>query len=109
MFNQGTRRLIEVSEIRLVFVSERRESTNTRRIEMREKPRVRIEDWYILGNHLYGETFGHPSPHIQDGKAVRTSTILSNEEGIVVTQNTIYELGKEKVLIYTEQSEEQPS
>lgn len=62
------------------------------------KPEVRIENWTILDNQLYGEAYGHP--RFEDGKKVRTSSIkevpMMPEEGDKVeTQNTIYVLGKE--------------
>ena len=74
---------------------------------MKEKPKVKIEDWYVWQGELYGKVYGHP--YCTDGREVRSSMIEVREEKTIETQNTIYELGKEKVLIHTEQPEEEPS
>ena len=58
------------------------------------KPIVKIENWYVLGDRLYGEVNDHPN--FNRGDFVKTSAILDRNEGLVVTKNTIYELGKEK-------------
>lgn len=67
------------------------------------KPTVKIENWYILGECLYGQSYGHPDIRINDGEPLRTSTILNRKDGVVETLNTFYELGKEKVIEPAEQ------
>lgn len=59
------------------------------------KPQVKIDNWRIIGEALFGEVQGHP--RFAQGQFVRTSRIASvdREKGEVETQNTIYLLGKE--------------
>lgn len=65
---------------------------------MADKPKVKIENWTIMGNTLVGKAYGHP--RFEDGTEVRTSSIvevpmLPEEGDVVETRNTLYELGKE--------------
>lgn len=39
-----------------------------------DKPKVRIENWKIMGNKLYGEAYSHP--RFEDGTKVITSPII---------------------------------
>lgn len=62
------------------------------------KPEVKIESWWIAGNHLHGRVQDHP--RFEKDTDVTTSVILEvpmlPEEGDrVETRNTIYILGKE--------------
>lgn len=61
------------------------------------KPEVDIDDWYILGNTLYGRAQNHP--RFDKGTEVRTSTIVSKVNhpkagDVIETRNTLYRLGK---------------
>ena len=58
---------------------------------MGEKPLVQIENWYRLGDALYGEVQDHP--RFAKGESVKTSLILHEVDGIVETNNTFYKLG----------------
>lgn len=65
-----------------------------------EKPKVRLEKWYIAGNRLMGSAYGHP--RFPDGESVITSSLKDGvpetnykKGDVVETRNTLYELGEE--------------
>jgi hypothetical protein len=55
------------------------------------KPEVKIHDWKILGDRLYGLAEGHPELGTQ---RITSSTIqrVDHEAGTVETRNTVYRL-----------------
>lgn len=66
---------------------------------MSNKPEVRIENWYLIGGHLYGKVYDHPQ--FEYGTQVRTSAVISEpgdepakEGDVLETHGTFYELGK---------------
>lgn len=66
---------------------------------MSNKPTVRIEDWFLIANKLYGNCYGHPK--FDDGTLVQTSTVVSEpgdepakEGDTLETRDTLYTLGK---------------
>ncbi len=58
------------------------------------KPTVRITDWYITGERLFGTVLDHP--RLKHAGDVMTSPIvrMDLENNIVETMNTIYTLEK---------------
>lgn len=54
----------------------------------------RLERWFVAGDVIIGEVYGHPS-HL-DGKVIRTSRVarLDIENNLVITQNSSYILGQ---------------
>lgn len=66
---------------------------------MSDKPLVTIEDWHLIGGHLYGNVVDHP--RFDKGTTVKTSTVISEpgdepakEGDTLETRNTFYKLGK---------------
>lgn len=62
------------------------------------KPIVGIENWYLIGGHLYGTTVNHP--RFDDGTPVKTSRVISEPSDEpakkgdkLETRNTFYVLG----------------
>jgi hypothetical protein len=51
----------------------------------------KLENWFIIGNKAYGNVYGNPA--FEDGELVRTSDIISSEDGVVTTKNSTYVLG----------------
>lgn len=63
------------------------------------KPEVKIEDWIVIGDKLYGNAIDHP--RFDKGTPVVTSSIvqeplLPKEGDTIETRNTIYRLVGQK-------------
>lgn len=61
---------------------------------------ARLENWVLLGNHIYADIYDDEKGRFRDGNPIRTSTIqeLNREEGYAQTRNTRYELGEKYVV-----------
>lgn len=58
------------------------------------KPETLLENWCRHGDKLYGQFYHHAV--IADGEFKHTSRILSIDDGIAETENTVYTLGRQQ-------------
>ena len=60
---------------------------------MSERQKATLRNWYLDGDRLYGNAYGHPRfPGIMEGEPVRTSRVLEMGDGWAKTLNTDYTL-----------------
>jgi len=59
---------------------------------------ARLENWYRIGENLYGEVWNDRLCRWKDGHPIRTSTLTKNqtigEGNLIFTRNSIYLLGE---------------
>ena len=63
-----------------------------------EKHTARIDNWFVVGNCLWGNVSKHSLREFDPDNIQRTSDILSIDEnaGVAETANTHYKLGKKQ-------------
>lgn len=64
---------------------------------MREKPTCRLEDWFQIGDRMYGKLYGHPNH--QPGTEIKSSNIIGEtigKEHIIETKFWLIILGKKR-------------